>query len=112
MRHVAAIGPLCVLLAGYGFAQAPDRDFTGEWQLNAPSGDNSVIPSGFLHVDQAGATLTVKAAGDEGSPLVTLSFPLDNRTVKNRVGESTVSIATKWEGAALLVNAIVSGPED
>jgi len=32
--------------------------------------------------------------------------------VKNRVGESTVSIATKWEGAALLVNAIVSGPED
>jgi hypothetical protein len=112
MRHVAAIGTLWVLLAGHAFAQAPDRDFTGEWQLNAPSGDNSVIPSGFLHVDQAGATMTVKAAVDEGSPLVTLSFPLDNRTVKNRVGDSTVSIATKWEGAALLVNAIVSGPED
>ncbi len=115
MRQVAAIGILCVLLAGHGFAQAPDRDFTGEWQLNGPSGDirdNSVIPSGFLHVQQEGATMTVKAAIEEGSPLVTLDYPLDNRTVKNRVGDSTVSIATKWEGAALLVNAIVSGPED
>ena len=115
MRHIAAIGSLCVLLAGYGFAQGPDRDFTGEWQLNTPSGDirdNSVIPSGFLHVQQAGATMTVKAAVEEGSPLVTLDYPLDNRTVKSRVGSSTVNIATKWEGAALLVNAIVSGPED
>jgi hypothetical protein len=115
MRFVGVIGTLCVLLAGYGFAQAPDRDFSGEWQLNAPSGDiraNSVIPSGFLNVQQAGATMTVKSAVEEGSPLVTLDYPLDNRTVKNRVGDSTVSIATKWEGAALLVNAIVSGPED
>ncbi len=115
MRHFAAIGTLCVLLSGHGFAQAPDRDFTGEWQLNTAPGDirdNSVIPSGFLHVQQAGATMTLKAAVQEGSPLVTLDYPLDNRTVKNRVGDSTVSIATKWEGAALLVNAIVSGPED
>jgi len=77
MRHVAAFGTLCVLLAGHGLAQAPDRDFTGEWQLNAPSGDirdNSVIPSGFLHVQQAGATMTVNAAVREGSPLVTLDY--------------------------------------
>ena len=115
MRLAAAIGTLCFLLAGYGFAQAPDRDFTGEWQLNTPSTDirdNSIIPSGFLHVQQSGATMTVKAAIQEGSPLMTLDYPLDNRTVKNKVGDSTVSIATKWEGAALLVNAIVSGPED
>ncbi len=115
MRLITAIGTLCVLLAGHGFAQAPDRDFTGEWQLNTPSGDirdNSAIPSGFLHVDQSGATMTVKSAVNEGSPLVTVVYPLDNRTVKTRVGDSTLSIATKWEGAALLVNAIVSGPED
>jgi hypothetical protein len=112
MRFVGVISTLCVLFAANGFAQAPDRDFTGEWQLNAPAGDNSVIPSGFLHVQQEGASMTVKSAIDEGSPLVTLVYPLDSRTVKNRVGDSTVSIATKWEGAALLVNAIVSGPED
>jgi hypothetical protein len=115
MRPITAIGTLCVMLAGHGFAQAPDRDFSGEWQLNAPSGDsrdNSIIPSGFLHVEQAGATMTVKSAVEEGGALATIVYPLDNRTVKTRVGDSTVSIATKWEGAALLVNAIVSGPED
>jgi hypothetical protein len=115
MRHAGVVSTFCVLLAAPGFAQAPDRDFTGEWQLNGPPGDirdNSIIPSGFLHVEQAGATMTVKAAIEEGSPLVTLVYPLDNRTVKTRAGDSTVNIATKWEGAALLVNAIVSGPDD
>jgi type IV secretion system protein VirB10 len=108
----AAIGTLCALMAVSALAQAPDRDFTGEWQLNGTLGDKSIIPSGFLHVQQAGATMTVNSAVEEGSPLVTLVYPLDSRTVKNRAGDSTVSIATKWEGAALLVNAIVSGPED
>jgi type IV secretion system protein VirB10 len=56
--------------------------------------------------------MTVFAATEEGSPLVTYVVPLDRSSVKSRVGDFTVSIATKWEGAALLVNAIVSGPED
>lgn len=115
MRLLPVIIPLFLLTVQHLAGQAADRDFSGEWQLNGTSVDiraNSVIPSGFLHIQQSDTTMTVKAATEEGSPLVTLAVPLDNRSVKNRVGDFTLNIATKWEGAALLVNAIVSGPED
>jgi len=39
-------------------------------------------------------------------------YPLDGRTEKRRVGDSDFSTTTKWEGAALLVNTIVSGPQN
>jgi hypothetical protein len=37
---------------------------------------------------------------------------LDGRTEKRRAGESDFSTTAKWEGAALLVNTIVSGPQN
>src|SRR5215469_11961394 len=103
MRGFAALIVFSVLPC-HLFAQAPDRDFTGEWQLTgSPSNirTNSVFPAGYLHVEQSGATMTVSAAAEEGGPLVSFVVPLDRRSVKSRVGDSTVSIATKWEGAAL-----------
>jgi hypothetical protein len=112
MRHITVTAALAILLAAHAPAQAPDRNFAGEWQLNGTAADNSVLPVGFLHVQQAGATMTVGSAVEEGGPLVTVFYPLDSHTVKTRLGDSTVSIATKWEGDALLVNAIVSGLED
>ena len=100
----------------YCFAQtSDDRDFSGEWQFNGSAANiraNSVFSAGYLRVQQSGNTMTVFAAAEEGSPLVKYVVPLDKNSVKSRIGDFTVSIATKWEGAALLINAIVSGPED
>jgi hypothetical protein len=115
MRGFAAVIALSVLPYCL-IAQTPDdRDFSGEWLfIGTPANirANSVLPAGYLRVQQSGTTMTVFAATEEGSPLVKYVVPLDKSAVKNRIGEYTVSIATKWEGAALLVNAIVSGPED
>ncbi len=104
-----------LLVAATAVAQAPDSDFSGEWRLSGASGDaraNSAIPTGFLPVRQDGATMTVYAAVKEGDPLVKVVYPLDSRSVKSQVGESTLSVASKREGSALLVNVIVSGPEN
>ncbi len=46
------------------------------------------------------------------SAAVPFIYPLDGRTEKRRLGDSDFSTATKWEGAALLVNTIVSGPQN
>jgi type IV secretion system protein VirB10 len=37
---------------------------------------------------------------------------LTGKTEKHQIGASTTNTATKWEGAALLVNTIVSGPQN
>ena len=40
------------------------------------------------------------------------SYALDGKETKYRVGGSTYSSAVKWEGNALLINTLVSGPRD
>lgn len=103
MRLWAVILAACLLAAHAGFAQS-DGDFSGVWKLN-PARSNlrsmPVQPEPLLKVEQSASALTVNAA---------TTYPLDGRTVKGRMGSSTTSTATKWEGDALLVNTIVSGP--
>jgi len=40
------------------------------------------------------------------------SYALDGKETKYRVGGSTYSSAVKWEGNALLINTLVTGPRD
>lgn len=42
----------------------------------------------------------------------TLVYPLSGRAEKRAGGDSTTNTVTKWEGSALLVNTLVSGPEN
>jgi hypothetical protein len=102
MRVSAAILVASLLAAGLGTAQS-DADFSGVWNLN-PARSNvrnmPVPPEPVLKVQQSASALMLNAA----------TYPLDGRTVKGRVGNSTTSTVTKWEGDALLVNTIVSGP--
>ena len=86
-----------------------NQDFSGAWNLNAARSEiqGSVPGDPALKVEQSAASLTWSAG------VATLSiYPLDGRVEKQRAGDSDFSITTKWEGAALLVNTIVSGPQN
>src|SRR5690349_21201320 len=95
MRFVVA----CVLACGVIRAQT-DRDFSGSWQLNRAKSEIRDEPSPALRVQQSATALSVEAAGR------TFTYPLDGSTVRS----GPFSAATKWEGSALLVNILASGP--
>ena len=63
-------------------------------------------PDPLLKVEESAGTLTV--AGQSS----TARYPLDGRSEKRRIGDSIMNTATKWEGSALLVNTLVSGPQN
>ena len=86
-----------------------NQDFSGAWNLNSARSEilSSVPGDPALKVEQNAASLTWSA-----SATIPAIYPLDGRTEKRRAGDSDFSTTTKWEGAALLVNTIVSGPQN
>jgi hypothetical protein len=106
----AAIAVAFLAVAGPATAQS-DRDFSGSWKLDRARSTNIDAPyvdaQATFRVDQNATTLTVIA-----DPAATSVYPLDGRSEKYQTGNLQKNTATKWEGAALLVNTIVSGPEN
>ena len=102
-----AIGTL--LLTFQAAAAQSNQDFSGAWNLNpARSEIQSSVPGDpALKVEQSATS--VSWSGGAAVPSI---YPLDGRTEKRRLGDSDFSTTTKWEGAALLVNTIVSGPQN
>ena len=73
----------------------------------------TVPPDPYLKVEQTDTTLTWSASIEKsGDVTTTFSYSLDGKPEKREVGDSTTNTVTKWEGAALLVNTIVSGPQN
>jgi type IV secretion system protein VirB10 len=108
--RVAAVAVAFLALAGTAGAQS-DRDFSGSWKLDQTRSTNLGAPyvdaQPAFRVDQNATTLTMVA-----DPSATSVYPLDGRSEKYQTGNLQKNTATKWEGAALLVNTIVSGPEN
>ena len=102
-----AIGTL--LLTFQAATAQSNQDFSGAWNLNpARSEIQSSVPGDpALKVEQSATS--VNWSGGAAVPSI---YPLDGRTEKRRLGDSDFSTTTKWEGAALLVNTIVSGPQN
>ena len=103
------------LLAQFCSAQS-DRDFSGLWKFNSARSELHGLPTPpdpILKVEQTESTLTWSGSLEEGGPAAsTWSYPLDGKPLKRQVGDSTTNTVIKWEGAALLVNTLVSGPEN
>jgi len=101
-----------VLMAGSAMAQS---DFSGTWTLDASrsqiSGKSVTVEPGF-RAEQTAASLTLTAGSATGGPATVYVYPLDGRSEKYQTGNRENNTATKWEGAALLVNTIVSDPEN
>src|SRR5258705_7010665 len=87
-----------------------NQDFSGVWKLNASRSEIRGLPTpaAFLKVEQSATSMMLSASSDESGEPTTSIYPLDERSEKGR-GTDT---RTKWEGAALLVNTLVSGPQN
>jgi len=107
MRECAVVIITLLLTVDVCTAQS-NQDFSGVWNLNRARSEiqNSVSADLVLKVEQSAASVTWSAGSSAPS-----AYPLDGRTEKRRAGDLETSTTTKWEGAALLVNTIVSGPQ-
>src|SRR5216683_330147 len=114
MRLAAAVLITSLLAIRIATAQS-DQDFSGVWKLNASRSEVRGLPAPpavFLTVEQNATTLTLSASSQESDPSTTSIYPLDQRSEKRKGGDSTTDTKTKWEGAALLVSTLVSGPQN
>ncbi|HVW08503.1 MAG TPA: hypothetical protein VHC90_07975 [Bryobacteraceae bacterium] len=106
MRRLTLVFLTSVLAALPAAAQS-ERDFSGSWTLDRSHSnlaDAAVAADPTLRVEQSANSIQVIA------PAAVSIYPLDGRTQKYQTGDLQKSAVTKWEGDALLVNIIVSGP--
>ena len=103
---IAAFGALSLSLS-FG-AVDPDRDFSGKWVLDLAASDIRALGQveSSLTVTES-ATAMLISTGPLG-----WSYALDGSETKALVGDESWSTIVKWEGAALLVNTLVSGPRN
>src|SRR3989442_7486323 len=104
------------LLLG-GLAPLPaidaDRDFTGQWVLVLDPGTSNP-GSVATRRDQALSVVqrdTVIQCSS-GVSAAKWTYALDGSETRYLLGEETRKSLTKWEGAALLINPLVSGPKN
>jgi hypothetical protein len=113
MRLIAVILATYFLNPGIGSAQT-GPGFPGVWKLNPNRSEIKGLPQApdpFLKVDQSATALTLSASSQQDGPGTTSIYPLDGSEAKRQMGTTTMNTVTKWEGAALLVNTIVSGQQ-
>jgi hypothetical protein len=106
---IAAIGCFVPLAA-----INPERDFSGRWVLDArPGGFRAlpVEPEPLLVVVQREMTFQCSTAVAGGAALE-WAFMADGRESRYSIGGESRNTLAKWEGAALLINTLVSGPQD
>src|ERR1039457_4295930 len=108
-RHsfFAAAGLLTIFVLNTTLSAAdPDRDFSGKWTLDTGS---SRVQSPDIPAEPVLTIVQQETAIHCSS---NASYALDGKETKYRVGGSTYSSAVKWEGNALLINTLVTGPRD
>jgi type IV secretion system protein VirB10 len=114
MRQAGFVLALLAIAASPGSAQS-NSGFSGKWKLNPSRSEIRNLPTPpapFLNVEESGAGLTVSAASQETGPFSTAKYPLNGVEATSTVAGSTMKTLTKWEGSALLVNTVVSGPQN
>ena len=104
---------LCVWIVSPAPVRAAnaDRDFSGSWNLNTAESQIRALPTPpatLLEIEQDDSLMRIVSRDNPAAP-VSWSYSVTGKTTKHKVGESSYSSATKWEGTALLVNTIVSG---
>jgi hypothetical protein len=89
-------------------AADPNRDFSGKWVLDQVASRirafAEVETSLAITQDDRGIVLSNGA--------VEWRYPLDGSEARKRIGEESWNSAAKWEGSALLINRLVSGPQN
>ena len=92
-----------------------DRNFSGAWVLDEKQSDLRslpVAPGLVLTVSQEGAMIHCVESDGNGKSGAAWIYRTDNTATKYQLGAERMSSLTKWEGSALLINTIVSGPQN
>ncbi len=103
-----ALGVVAQLCAADG-----DRDFSGRWDLDRNASDLralSLETYEFLEVEQN--TRIHCTAIDARGAAIQWTYYLNGDESKYQIGAESMNSVAKWEGAALLINTLVSGPQD
>ena len=90
-------------------AADPERDFSGRWVLD-PEAPAAAAPERLITVVQNDSAIRCHASTPDGAQFE-WSYDLGGADSRYRFGEESRNSAVKWEGAALLVNTLVSGPQ-
>ena len=96
------------------FALDADRDFAGKWILDkGATGLQSLPVRPDEHLTVTEDELALRCAAPRlGSPDSQWSYLLDGTETRLRIGNETRNSVAKWEGSALLINTLVSGPRN
>src|SRR5271165_2675382 len=90
-------------------AANPERDFSGQWCLDAAGSNVSALgmePERMLTVTQDEQRLRCATGSAQWT------YALSGGESQYRLGAENLNSVAKWEGAALLINTLVSGPRD
>jgi len=113
---IARASAVLALVLASPLAAAPeaDRDFSGVWILDEQQSDTHALPSApaaLLNITQQDEVIRCTESAADGSSAATWIYRTDGEAGKFQVGGSRMNSMTKWEGAALITNTIVSsGP--
>lgn len=89
-----------------------ERDFSGKWILDTAVSNTQALSEPLertLTIAQQDAAIQCSATFN-GSTAV-WSYALNRAETQYRLGDEARSSVVKWEGSALLVNTLVSGPQ-
>jgi hypothetical protein len=115
MSGVPQVVTVVLLLGGLAPLSAidSDRDFTGKWVLDPGAGNLSSVSTQrdrALTISQRDTMIHCSSGADNRAARWT--YALDGSETRYSLGEETRKSVTKWEGAALLINTLVSGPRN
>ena len=109
-----ALACLGLALTGPVFAIDADRDFSGRWIIDPDSSDTRALgpqPEREFTVTQQDVVILISMPSDGPKP-VEWFYSLTGAEARYKIGGESRSSIAKWEGAALLVNTLVSGPQN
>jgi hypothetical protein len=110
----ASIVLIAVSVTGLWAADG-DRDFTGAWILDQRQSDLRSLPAPpglLLTIAQEGSVIRCVESDGSGKSGAAWTYRTDNTATKYQFGAERMSSLPKWEGPALLINTIVTGPQN
>jgi len=104
------LAQLLLPLATFSLVHAADsdRDFSGRWVLDSRAA--AAAAELLLTVVQNPSTIRCYSSASDGSQ-GEWSYTLNGDESRYKLGEESRNSIAKWEGAALLINTIVNGPQ-
>ena len=115
MTTLKIVASLTIAAAFWSAAplHSADPNFSGAWKLNLEKSVISALavpPDGSVVVEHEAAAIRWRPVLEDGKTASPLIYSTDGKERKNQQGSTLMKSILKWEGDALLVNTIVSGP--